>query len=60
MQILLLQTILGGIFMDENFYWDVFKNTGSIESYLTYKTVRASVDELKTQNSYFINGLYGA
>ena len=27
--------------------------------YLTYKTVRASVDELKEQNSYFIRDLYG-
>jgi hypothetical protein len=27
--------------------------------YLTYKTVRASVEELKEQNSYFIRDLYG-
>ena len=27
--------------------------------YLTYKTIRASVDELKAQNSYFIRDLYG-
>ena len=33
--------------MDENFYWDVFKNTGSIESYLTYKTA----SEINMQNS---------
>ena len=35
------------------------KSGVGLMDYLTYKTVRASVDELKTQNSYFINGLYG-
>ncbi len=25
--------------MDNNFFWDVFKNTGSVESYLTYKSM---------------------
>lgn len=24
--------------MDENFFWNVFTNTGSVESYLTYKS----------------------
>lgn len=28
--------------------------------YICYANVKASVDELKQQNSYFINGLYGA
>ena len=28
--------------------------------YACYESVKASVDELKQQNSYFINGLYGA
>ena len=28
--------------------------------YACYASVKASVDELKQQNSYFINGLYGA
>ena len=28
--------------------------------YVCYASVKASVDELKQQNSYFINGLYGA
>ena len=28
--------------------------------YICYASVKASVDELKQQNSYFINGLYGA
>ncbi len=23
--------------MDDNFFWNVFKNTGSVESYLAYK-----------------------
>ena len=36
------------------------KSGVGLMDYLTYKTVRASVDELKAQNSYFINGLYGA
>ena len=35
------------------------KSGVGLMDYLTYKTVRASVDELKKQNSYFINGLYG-
>ena len=35
------------------------KSGVGLMDYLTYKTVRASVDELKAQNSYFINGLYG-
>ncbi len=32
--------------MDENFYWNVFKNTGSVESYLSYK----SAQNTNTQN----------
>ena len=35
------------------------KSNVGLRDYLEYKTVRASVDELKSQNSYFINGLYG-
>ena len=35
------------------------KSGVGLMDYLTYKTVRASVDELKAQNSYFINDLYG-
>ncbi len=30
-----------------------------IDDYREYVTERASVDELKAQNSYFINALYG-
>ena len=33
--------------MDDKFFWDVFKNTGSVESYLTYKTI----SEFNTQNT---------
>ena len=35
------------------------KSGVGLMDYLTYKTVRASVDELKLQNSYFIRDLYG-
>ena len=35
------------------------KSGVGLMDYLTYKTVRASVDELKEQNSYFICDLYG-
>ena len=35
------------------------KSGVGLTDYLTYKTVRASVDELKAQNSYFIRDLYG-
>ena len=30
-----------------------------LSDYLEYVTEKASVDELKQQNSYFINALYG-
>ena len=30
-----------------------------LNDYLEYATERATVDELRLQNSYFINGLYG-
>ncbi|MBE7054437.1 MAG: YqzL family protein [Ruminococcaceae bacterium] len=36
--------------MDEKFFWDVFKNTGSIESYLTYKTVSEMNNNTSLQN----------
>lgn len=29
--------------MDSVIYWDVFEKTGSIEAYLTYKTVASSL-----------------
>lgn len=29
--------------MDSIIYWDVFENTGSIEAYLTYKTMVSSL-----------------
>lgn len=35
------------------------KSKVGLNDYLEYVTERASVDELKAQNSYFINGLYG-
>ena len=35
------------------------KSGVGLMDYLTYKTIRASVDELKAQNSYFIRDLYG-
>ena len=36
------------------------KSGVGLTDYLAYKTVRASVEELKLQNSYFIRDLYGA
>ena len=30
-----------------------------LNDYMEYRTEKASVDELRAQNSYFINGLYG-
>ena len=35
------------------------KSGVGLMDYLSYKTVRASVEELKLQNSYFIRDLYG-
>ena len=36
------------------------KSKIGLMDYVCYASVKASVDELKQQNSYFINGLYGA
>ena len=35
------------------------KTKVGLRDYLKYRTSKASVEELKAQNSYFINGLYG-
>lgn len=35
------------------------KTKVGLRDYLEYRTSKASVEELKAQNSYFINGLYG-
>lgn len=35
------------------------KTKVGLRDYLEYRTSKASVEELKSQNSYFINGLYG-
>lgn len=35
------------------------KSKTGLAEYLEYCTEKASVEELKKQNSYFINGLYG-
>ena len=35
------------------------KTKVGLREYLEYRTSKASVEELKAQNSYFINGLYG-
>ena len=42
-----------------DYFNDMAKNskTGLID-YIEYATQKASVEELKKQNSYFINGLY--
>lgn len=39
--------------MDDKFFWDVFKNTGSVESYLTYKTIESmqSTQNINQQNT---------
>ena len=37
--------------MDENFFWNVFKNTGSVESYLTYKTMESTVQNQTQQTN---------
>ena len=34
------------------------KSKMGLNDYLTYQTEKATVEELKMQNSYFINGLY--
>ena len=36
--------------MDENFYWNVFKNTGRVESYLSYKSAQ-NTNTQNTQNT---------
>ena len=42
-----------------DYFNDIAKKTNvGIRDYLEYETERASVDELKLQNSYFINALY--
>ncbi len=43
-----------------DYFNDLAEKSGvGLRDYLEYKTVKASVDELKSQNSYFIRGLYG-
>lgn len=41
------------------FYELAGKSKIGLMDYLEYKTTKASVEELRAQNSYFINGLYG-
>lgn len=37
--------------MDNNFFWNVFTNTGSIESYLAYKSSESvKTNDTQTQN----------
>ena len=44
-----------------DYFNDLAEKSGiGLMDYLAYKTVRASVEELKQQNSYFIRDLYGA
>ena len=44
-----------------DYFNDLAEKSGvGLMDYLSYKTVRASVEELKQQNSYFIRDLYGA
>ena len=43
-----------------DYFNDLAEKSGvGLMDYLSYRTVRASVDELKQQNSYFIRDLYG-
>ena len=43
-----------------DYFNDLAEKAGvGLLDYLQYATVKASVDELKSQNSYFIRGLYG-
>lgn len=43
-----------------DYFNDMAKQTKvGLSDYLEYATERATVDELKAQNSYFINALYG-
>ena len=43
-----------------DYFNDLAEKSGvGLMDYLSYKTVRASVEELKQQNSYFIRDLYG-
>jgi hypothetical protein len=38
--------------MDNNFFWDVFTNTGSVESYLAYKSAESiKTNDTQTQNT---------
>jgi hypothetical protein len=41
--------------MDSVIYWDVFEKTGSIEAYLTYKTVVSSRKEDEENADEVIN-----
>jgi hypothetical protein len=41
--------------MDSVIYWDVFEKTGSIEAYLTYKTVDSSPKEDEENADEVIN-----
>lgn len=44
-----------------DYFNDLAEKSGvGLMDYIEYKTVRASVEELKQQNSYFIRDLYGA
>ena len=42
-----------------DYFNELARKTGvGLEDYLEYETEKATVDELKMQNSYFINALY--
>ena len=44
-----------------DYFQDMAKKTNvGLMDYIEYATEKASVEELKMQNSYFINGLYGS
>ena len=43
-----------------DYFHDLAKGTNvGLNDYMEYTTEKATVEELKMQNSYFINGLYG-
>jgi len=43
-----------------DYFNDLAEKSGvGLRDYLEYASVKASVEELKEQNSYFIRGLYG-
>ena len=51
--------LLAGLGIAQNFNDMAKKSKSGLQDYLEYMTERATVEELKKQNSYFINTLYG-